>query len=115
MELECRHLIDSPANRILVARETGLSFQESFEDVLAEMGSTRLEKATEYGEDRHEGWDVDEEDWMIFSDIYRKFIRLRQQVHNHDHAGMRSTCLDLANYGAMGVQLIDNRTRSNDQ
>lgn len=96
--------------RLNTAARAGLHTQMGFESVLLEMGHLRLEKVVQYGEDRYQDrWSEPEEMWMIYSDIYRKFIRLRQQVLNGDLKGMRETCLDLANYGAMGVQLIDKR------
>lgn len=102
-----------PVRRMFRAAESGLEHQGSFEVVLAEMAELRLEKAIEYGEDRYqtERWTEEEELWMIFSDVYRKFIRMRQQVTAGDSEGMRESCRDIANYGAMGVQLIDKRKR----
>lgn len=105
-------LLDRRRERLIEASfERYLRHQTSFEMVLEEIAELRMEKCTEYGEDRYrqEEWTEEEELWMIFSDIYRKFIRMRQQVANGDQEGMRESCLDIASYGAMGVQLIDKR------
>lgn len=82
---------------------------EHFLMVLDTVASVRVHKVAQYGTDRYDmdRWTEEEQLWMIFSDIYRKFIRLRQQVRNKDLVGMRETCLDLCSYGAMGVQIID--------
>lgn len=102
------------AARGMKAEAAGITTQIGFERVIAEMATVRLAKVIEYGEERYETerWTEQEELWMIYSDVYRKFIRLRQQVRSADTAGMRETLMDLANYGAMGVQLIDRRNES---
>jgi hypothetical protein len=102
--------------RMIEAQSLGLQHQEGFEKVLSEMGEVRLDKCNQYGEERYDQskWTAAEETWMIFSDVFRKFIRLRQQVRRNDRKGMRETLLDLANYAAMGVQLIDQRGESNE-
>lgn len=86
-----------------------LDLQERFEEVLKDIADLRIVKVAGYGEDRYDvdRWSEEEQLWMIFSDIYRKFIRLRTQVRNADVDGMRETCMDIASYGAMGVQIID--------
>ena len=74
----------------------------------------RFDKAREYGEDRYKEENWDHALTMCYSDVYRKFIRLRTQLDNNDVDGMRETLRDLANYAIMGVQEIDRLMKEED-
>lgn len=89
------------------------STSKEFAKVLAEMQSVRDAKVAEYGDSRYREKDPLFSMMMAFSDIHRKYIRLRSQTLRvsdllPDPSDLRETYLDLANYAAMGVQLLDN-------
>lgn len=85
-----------------------LKHQQTFEAVLDEMSSVRADKCGQYGETRYEHPEPDFNRWMCFSDVHRKYIRAEHQTKQRaPSAALRETYLDLANYAAMAVQLID--------
>jgi hypothetical protein len=92
-----------------LAAKEGLEYQEGHERALAEMANVRLQRATEYGEDRYRETDQDFNMGGVFWDLYRKFIRLKQQYKRgwRRNASLRDTFVDLGNYSAMGLQLFD--------
>ena len=100
-------------DRSLRAEELGVKTQAEYERILNELAEIRIEKVASYGEDRYtkvEGIDFDM--LMCFSDIYRKYIRLKKLISNHREKGedgesLRDTFMDLANYAIMGVQIYD--------
>lgn len=113
----------SDQSRVLSLRERlagGSQTQLAFECVLEELATLRLHKVREYGEARYEEPDQPFNVIMAYGDVYRKTCRMRQQVKAavstwllarglspETAAGLRETFGDLANYSAMGVQLID--------
>lgn len=93
-------------DRLKIATHHKIKYQLGFEAVLAELAMLRLEKAIEYGESRYETRDAEFDHWMLFSDVHRKYIRLRQQMRNKNIPGMIESYTDIANYAAMAVQLL---------
>lgn len=108
-------------NRIAKAEALGLTTQEHYEQVLEEAAELRIEKVHGYGEDRYYITDARVAAWMSFSDIFRKYIRLRQLTkalnqaldsgydQEIDHAAMalRENYKDILNYAAQGMQDMD--------
>ena len=100
-------------DRSLRASELGIKTQAEYERILDELAEIRIKKVASYGEDRYtkaEGIDFDM--LMCFSDVYRKYIRLRKLIKNYqkksnDGESLRDTFMDLANYAIMGVQIYD--------
>ena len=87
---------------------------DGFNAVTTEMAYVHQEKIEEYGISRYREAGETETPIMLFSDIHRKYIRLREQLltrrlggQEPDWASVRRGCVDLANYGVMGVQLAD--------
>ena len=93
--------------RMARAELYGIKHQKGFEMVLDAMAEVRLDKCSAYGERRYENPDLDFNRWMCYSDVYRKFIRLEQQMKFGSVSDLRETYMDLANYAAMAIQLID--------
>ena len=94
--------------RLLKADRLGIKTQEKYERLINELADQRLNKVMEYGEDRYsDDWSDDEHIWMIWSDVFRKFIRLRQLRKAMDLPGLREVLKDMANYCIMGMQIID--------
>jgi hypothetical protein len=85
----------------------------AYENILADLAEIRLAKVAQYGESRYEEDDEEFDLWMCFSDIHRKYIRLKEltkQVRSGDQAAVKpliDAYRDLANYGIMGVQVIE--------
>lgn len=102
--------------RIHEALKCGIKTQEAFEELLNELAVERLEKVKEYGEGRYEETDFDFNLIMCYSDIYRKFIRLKTLTKNGAKSlvKLRETYLELASYGIMAVQIIDMEEKKND-
>lgn len=88
---------------------------EGFGKVLRELAEVQSSKIEEYGISRYEEKDEKANMLLLFNDVHRKYIRLRHQTLDHvlkkdgplDMPAIRESCADLANYGAMGVQLVD--------
>lgn len=103
--------------RLEKAKQLGLKTQEKYEEIVDEIANIRIDKVSSYGEDRYsmaEGFDFDM--LMCFSDIYRKYIRVKKLVKNNSIKGedgetLREAFKDLANYGIMGIQIYDNYTK----
>ena len=77
------------------------------------MAQLRIAKLAQYGEDRYQ---IQMKDWwwdlvMCWSDIYRKYCRMKTLIRTAKEQGpskaLRDCFMDLANYGIMGVQIID--------
>ena len=91
----------------------GVDTQKKYEEVIEELSEIRKAKIISYGEDRYskeEGYDFDM--MMVYSDIYRKYIRLKQLIKNNisrntDGESLRDAFADLANYAIMGIQIYD--------
>lgn len=98
----------SRRSRISEARKLGLKHQGSFEKVLDYIGDLRLDKCRQYGERRYENPDIEFNRAMAYSDVYRKFIRLEQQMKiRAPLQDLFETYRDLAAYSAMALQLIN--------
>ena len=100
-------------SRNVRAEELGIKTQPAYEKVLEEVAEIRIKKVASYGEGRYTKEDgIDFDMLMCFSDIYRKYIRLRKLIKNlkaesEDGESLRDAFLDLANYAIMGVQIYD--------
>lgn len=89
-----------------LAQEYRLKFQVEFENTLDRIAEIRVNKCAQYGESRYEETDKEFNRWMLFSDIHRKYIRLRQQIRQSHDAGLLETYTDLAAYALMAVQIL---------
>lgn len=91
----------------------GSEHQLDYEIVLDHIANTGLHKCEKYGESRYEEKDLQFNAWMCFSDVHRKYIRLRQlnelAVAGDEEAMrlLKDAYLDIANYGIMGFQILD--------
>lgn len=90
--------------------------QADYERVLEEIATIRMQKVLSYGEDRYTTDPAEQEHhlFITYSDVYRKFIRIKEfftrglkVMKAKDGESLRDAFLDLANYGIMGVQLLD--------
>lgn len=85
--------------------------QADYERIIDELATIRMDKVISYGEDRYKDPDPEHRLLITYSDIYRKFIRLKEQMLRRepsaDGESLRDNLLDLANYALMGVQLLD--------
>jgi Glyoxalase/Bleomycin resistance protein/Dioxygenase superfamily len=108
-----RHSI-SRENRVAQGPPT----QADYERVVDEAATLRMQKVKSYGEDRYntpvDPTAPDHDLMMTYSDVYRKFIRIRKAILTPgtlesapDGEWIRDAFLDLANYALMGVQLCD--------
>jgi len=99
----------SRENRIL----NGPPTQADYERVVDEAATLRMRKVLAYGEERYLGTEGEAFDLMMtFSDVYRKYIRVREAVvackyTMDDGESLRDALLDLSNYALMGVQICD--------
>lgn len=96
------------------ARQQGLKTQSPYERVVDEIATVRLLKVQQYGEGMYEQrFDLDTTMILVFADIHRKFIRIENIITKKDlrsasnFEALREAFLDLANYGLMGAQLLD--------
>lgn len=87
---------------------------DGFASVTERMAQVHEEKLEEYGISRYQEVEHPEAPVMLFSDIHRKYIRLRQQLLINPLSGVSTDwgsvargCLDLSNYGVMGVQVAE--------
>jgi hypothetical protein len=111
---DSKELQNQIKERMREAWRNDLKHQKKYEQVLQEAAQLRMEKVKEYGEKRYEWEGLELNLWTIFSDINRKHQRFEMLIKNIIQYGdkksvekMRSDLLDLINYGAMGVQMID--------
>lgn len=100
--------IVSKAERI----ERGGELQEKFELLLEEIATIRLQKTAAYGTDTFKNPDAEEVFEIMWVDIYRKFIRIKNLCRNHKFVGedgesLRDAFRDMAGYSVMGLQLYD--------
>jgi SpoVK/Ycf46/Vps4 family AAA+-type ATPase len=112
-------LIDDIVKRLTKADDNKMYTQHQYEMILSEAAELRMSKVLQYGEERYDEPDVDVQLWMTFCDVWRKFSRLRQLIRiiiDENRADnyrlecaekLRDDYLDMLNYGAMGVQIID--------
>lgn len=89
-----------------LAIEYNLEFQKEFEDTLDKIALIRVQKCDQYGESRYRETDAEFNRWMLFSDVHRKYIRLRQQLRHGTNAGLIETYQDLAAYAIAAVQIL---------
>lgn len=108
-----RRVEDELVFRLSRATDAGLKYQEEYELVLSSLAAIRLQKCLEYGESRYEEVDPLFNRWMLFSDVHRKYIRLRQQLNRADLPGLIETYQDMANYAIMAVQMLKRETDAN--
>jgi len=101
-------------NRLKKAKKLGIITQQQYEQILSEGADLRLSKVADYGEERYDEEDWDVQLWMTYCDVWRKFSRIRQLIRNilenrdlESAKKLRDDYLDLLNYGAMGVQIMD--------
>lgn len=92
--------------RLFYAQKNNLEYQGEFEITLDALAEVRLRKCVEYGESRYKETDPEFNHWALFMDVWRKFIRLRQQMRHKDTAGLVETYRDLALYAIMAVQML---------
>lgn len=110
MSVQEGELIRLLKERLLTAQTHGLSYQEEYEETVAWLAAVRLDKCIAYGENRYNGDNSPEFNrWMCYSDVYRKFIRLEQQMKTGSTADLVETYSDLANYAIMAVQLLERK------
>lgn len=85
----------------------GLAYQYEYERTIAHLAEIRLNKCIQYGEARYDpAMDTTKQLWLCYSDVYRKFIRLDQQMATGTTEDLLETYQDLANYAIMAVQLL---------
>lgn len=92
--------------------EQGPPTQMGFERVVDEAASVRMRKVLAYGEDRYKDPDEKHSMMILYGDIYRKYIRIKNAIVRGERAlddgeTLRETLLDLMVYAGMGVQLLD--------
>lgn len=85
--------------------------QQHYEKLVDTLGTIRKYKVLSYGESRYDVTSARFDLSMAFSDIHRKYIRLREQIFG-DKQLMTSTesladsAADLANYAIMMLEII---------
>ena len=75
--------------------------------VVERLTAIRKDKVRQYGTKRYEIADTETNLWMCYSDVYRKFIRLEEQLDRRDIKGMVETYSDMANYCIMAIQILE--------
>ena len=84
-----------------------LEHQYEYECTLDYLAEIRLQKCIQYGEARYDPtMNHVKQKWLCYSDVYRKFIRLEQQMASGTTQDLLETYSDLANYAIMAVQLL---------
>lgn len=102
-------LLNNLAARLL----SGGKHQQAYEIIACDLAEQRMAKCKLYGESRYEENDKEFDLWMCFSDIHRKYIRLRQLTQlAREGDGQAINALldayrDIANYGIMGIQILN--------
>ncbi len=85
-----------------------LKTQKRYEEILKELSEIRKQKVIAYGEDRYLETDKEFNHWMCYSDIYRKFIRLKELTKNQTEGeSLLDTYRDMANYSIMAIQILE--------
>lgn len=106
--------------RFVFAAKHSILTHGAYEQLLDELATIRVRKVAAYGEDRYGNLPDYEQKALTYSDIYRKFIRIKQLMLTAngsvvrdeamtatDGESLRDTLMDMANYCLMGVQLMD--------
>lgn len=93
----------------------GSPSQRSYEQIIDEAATLRMQKVLTYGEHRYDDPSQEHAFALLYADIYRKFIRIQNFLFgprkgNPGVEGLRDTLIDMLNYCAMGVQLLDKFT-----
>ena len=94
--------------------------QAAYEKIVDALATLRMQKVLSYGEARYKDTDPTHAFGLLYADIYRKFIRIQNAIGpgkppgSYDTAveALRDTLLDLANYGIMGVQLLESFSKA---
>jgi hypothetical protein len=80
-------------------------------DILHRAKMLRDEKVSKYGESRYKLSSKKFDDMMVFSDIYRKYIRLenhfKEGKETLSDADLKETYFDMLNYALMGIQILE--------
>ena len=103
----------SLSNNVIDRINKGSKHQINYELIISSLAYMRLKKCNQYGESRYEETDEEFNFWMTFSDVHRKYIRLRElnkSAIKGDIDSLKSIldCYsDLANYAIMAIQLIE--------
>lgn len=99
-----------------------MQYQEvlkGFLGIVEEASNLTIEKINKYGDSRYKIKSFDYDSKMIYSDIFRKFIRIENITWNFDELlkadnnkkelleDLRETYLDSLNYNAIAIQIID--------
>ncbi|MFA5604162.1 MAG: hypothetical protein WDA12_04880 [Bacilli bacterium] len=100
--------------RLLLASKLGITTQAEYEEIVEGMASLRLEKVKLYGESRYELNDAMLDRKLCFSDIHRKYIRIKTAMvdESSDSVGeetrdsLLDSLLDMANYSLMAIQVL---------
>jgi hypothetical protein len=107
-------LLDRLSATLYKAGQEGSKHHLDYEEIIRDLAEQRLAKVAQYGEDRYDSNEGEDFDlWMSFSDVYRKFIRLKQLTRlalKGDEAAkiaLVDAYKDIANYGIMGVQITN--------
>jgi hypothetical protein len=101
--------ITNAAQRIKEAQTKGLAYHSEYEMILDALARVRIAKCVAYGEARYIPMDKDMQRWLCYSDVYRKFIRLEQQMKTGSTEDLIETYSDLANYAIMALQLLSRK------
>lgn len=92
---------------------------KGFARVLEEAAMIMIEKVNLYGDSRYHLKSFDYDSKMLFSDLYRKFIRIENITWKFNElvesgmsradliSDLREAYMDALNYCVMGVQLLD--------
>jgi len=97
---------DSVSDRLKEAKDKGLNYHHEYEFIIDELARIRIEKCVSYGEARYLPMDLQMQRWLCYSDVYRKFIRLEQQMKTGSTEDLLETYRDLSNYAIMALQLL---------
>jgi hypothetical protein len=99
--------------RIANATEHDDVTHEDYENLLDEIAAIRLGKVHAYGLERYKDPDIDHSMTILYSDLYRKFLRVKKAVLAREYNGfgdgetLREALGDLANYAVQGMQILD--------
>lgn len=111
-------LIFNPEGRVAAGKKHGIITQGEYEKVIANIATIRLNKVIAYGEDRYNETDEEFNYWMCYSDVYRKYIRIKTLTKaalkkGADGESLIDTYKDLANYAIMAIQILEKKDVQN--
>jgi len=84
-----------------------------YEVISSKLADVRIDKVAAYGTSRYEDNDEEFDLWMCFCDVHRKYIRLKTLTklvragHKEALPALVDAYRDIANYGMMGVQILE--------